>query len=67
VYYLSDVIGAFIISLIIYFVVGKLFDKLEDNPNFDLIIVATGILLSVLLLVYATSNLFLWIMIVLVN
>ena len=54
VHYLSDVIGAFIISLIILFIVGKLFDKLEDNPNFDLIIAGAGILLSILLLVYAT-------------
>lgn len=54
VHYLSDVIGAFIISLIILFLVGKLFDKLEDNPNFDLIIAGAGILLSILLLVYAT-------------
>lgn len=54
VHYLTDVVGAFIISLIILFVVGKLFDKLEDNPNFDLIIVGAGILLSVLLLAYAT-------------
>lgn len=54
VHFLSDVIGAFIISLIILFVVSKLFDKLEDNPNFDLIIAGVGILLSVLLLVYAT-------------
>ena len=54
VHYLTEVIGAFIISLIILFVVGKLFDKLEDNPNFDLIIAGAGILLSVLLLVYAT-------------
>lgn len=54
VHFLSDVIGAFIISMIILFIVGKLFDKLEDNPNFDLIIAGAGILLSVLLLVYAT-------------
>ncbi|WP_407421082.1 phosphatase PAP2 family protein [Methanobrevibacter sp.] len=54
VHYLTDVIGAFIISLIVLFVVGKLFDKLEDNPNFDLIIVGAGILLSIILLAYAT-------------
>ena len=51
VHYLSDVIGAFIISLIVLFIVGKLFDKLA---NFDLVIVGAGILLSILLLVYAT-------------
>lgn len=54
VHYLTDVIGAFIISLIVLFVVGKVFDKLEDNPNFDLIILGAGILLSILLLAYAT-------------
>lgn len=32
VHYLTDVIGAFIISLIILFVVSKLFDKLEEIP-----------------------------------
>lgn len=36
------------------FNVGKVFDKLEDNPNFDLIILGAGILLSILLLAYAT-------------
>lgn len=54
VHYLTDVISAFITSLIILFVVGKLFDKLEDNPNFDLIISGASISLSVLLLVYVT-------------
>ena len=54
VHYLTDVIGAFIISLIVLFVVAKLFDKFEDNPNFDLIILGAGILLSVILLAYAT-------------
>ena len=54
VHYLTDVIGAFIISLIILFIVSKLFDRLEENPNFDLIIAGAGILLSVLLLAYAT-------------
>lgn len=53
-HYLTDVIGAFIISLIILVIVNKLFDKLDDNPNFDLIIAGAGILLSILLLVYAT-------------
>ena len=54
VHFLTDVIGAFIASLIILFVVSKLFDKLEENPNFDLVIAGAGILLSVVLLAYAT-------------
>lgn len=54
VHYLSDVIIALILSLIVLWIVSKLFDKLESNPNFDLIILGLGILLSVVLLVYAT-------------
>ena len=54
VHFLTDIIGAFIISLIILFIVSKLFDKLEDNPNFDLVIAGAGILLSILLLAYVS-------------
>lgn len=41
-------------SLIILFIVSNLFDRIEDNPNFDLIIAGARILLSVALLAYAT-------------
>lgn len=50
----NRLIGVFIASLILLFVVSKLFDKLEENPNFDLVIAGAGILLSVVLLAYAT-------------
>lgn len=54
VHYLTDVICGFIISLIVLFIVRKVFDKFEDNPNFDLYVLGAGILFSILLLVYAT-------------
>ena len=54
VHYLTDIIGGIILSLIVLWIVSKLFDKLESNPNFDLIILTAGIVFSILLLVYAT-------------
>ena len=35
-------------------IVGKLFEKLDDNPNFDLILLGAGIVFSILLISYAT-------------
>ena len=54
VHYLTDIIGGIIISVIVLWIVSKLFEKLESNPNFDLIILGAGIVLSILLLAYAT-------------
>lgn len=54
VHYLSDILGGIIISIISLLVVGKVFDKYEDNPNFDLYVAGAGIILSFLLLAYAT-------------
>lgn len=53
VHSLEDIIVGIVLSFIVLFIVGKVFDKYEDNPKFDLIILAAGIILSVLFLVYA--------------
>lgn len=54
VHYPTDILGGIIISTIILLAVGKLFDRYENNPNFDLYVAGAGIILSILLLVYAT-------------
>lgn len=49
-----DVIFGFLFSLIVLIVMKKVFDKYEDNPNFDLIILAAGIIFSIILIAYST-------------
>ncbi|WP_292793888.1 phosphatase PAP2 family protein [Methanobrevibacter sp.] len=52
----ADVICAIISSLIILIIIRKVFDKYGDNPNMDLIIAGAGILISILLMVYAVTK-----------
>ena len=54
VHSLMDIVVGLIVALVPLFIVGRIFDKYEDNPNLDLILLACGIILSVLLIVYAT-------------
>lgn len=49
-----DVIAGVVIAFVSLFIVKKAFEKLGDNPKFDLILLAAGIVFSILLLVYAT-------------
>ena len=49
-----DMVFGFIFSLIVLIIVGKVFDKYEDNPNFDLMVLAAGIIFSILLILYST-------------
>lgn len=49
-----DVIFGFLFSLIVLIIMKKVFDKYEDRPNFDLIILAAGIILSIILILYTT-------------
>ena len=49
-----DIIVGLIIAFVSLWIIGKLFDKMEDNPNFDLMLLAAGIVFSILLIAYAT-------------
>lgn len=48
-----DVIVGLISTLAVLWITGKLFDRLEENPNFDLVIAGVGIAASVILIIYA--------------
>lgn len=54
VHTILDILVGIVSTLVVLVIIGKLFDKMEDNPNMDLIIVGVGILISVLLIAYAT-------------
>lgn len=49
-----DIIVGLIVALISLFIGAKLLKKVEDNPNFDLIILGVGIVFCAILIVYAT-------------
>ena len=51
-----DIISGVILSLIVLVGVKKLFEKYGDNPNFDLMIAGIGILISIILIVYALTK-----------
>ena len=51
-----DVIFGFLCTLAVLVIIKKLFDKLDEYPNLDLIIAAVGIIASVLLVVYAMTK-----------
>ena len=49
-----DMVFGFIFSLIVLIIVGKVFDKYGDHPNFDLMVLGAGIIFSILLIIYST-------------
>ena len=51
VHTIPDVVFGVILTLIVLMIFNKLFDKLEDNPNLDIIISAVGIVISVLVVI----------------
>lgn len=54
VHSLLDIVVGLIIALVSLLLVSKLFEKFEDKANFDLILLVSGIVFSVLLIAYAT-------------
>ena len=56
VHSIVDVIFAFIFTFIVLIVFSKLFDKLEEKPNLDIIISCIGIIISFLIVVYAFTK-----------
>ena len=51
-----DVIFGFILTVIVLLIFSKLFDNLEENPNLDIVISAIGILISILIVIYALTK-----------
>ena len=51
-----DVIFGFILTAIVLLIFSKLFDKLEEKPNLDIVISCIGILISILIVVYALTK-----------
>lgn len=51
-----DVIFGFIFTVIVLLIFSKLFDKLDEKPNLDILISAIGILISILIIVYALTK-----------
>lgn len=51
-----DVIFGFIFTLIVLIIFSKLFDKLEEKPNLDIIISCVGIAISILVVIYALTK-----------
>lgn len=54
VHSLMDIIIGLVVALISLFIGAKLLERVEDNPNFDLIILGVGIVFCAILIVYAT-------------
>lgn len=51
-----DVIFGFLFTLIVLLIFSKLFDKLEEKPNLDIVISCVGILISILVAIYALTK-----------
>jgi hypothetical protein len=51
-----DVIFGFIFTFIVLLIVSKLFNKLEEKPNLDIIISCVGIVISILIVIYALTK-----------
>lgn len=56
VHSILDVFFGFLLTLIIVIIFSKLFDKVEEKPNLDIIISVIGIIFAVALTIYATTK-----------
>ena len=56
VHSILDVFGAFIYTIIILLIFSKLFDKLDEKPNLDIIISVVGLILAVLVTIYTLTK-----------
>lgn len=56
VHSILDVIFGFIFTLIVLLIISKLFDMLEEKPNLDIVISCIGIVLSILIVIYALTK-----------
>lgn len=51
-----DVIFGFVFTLIVLLIFSRLFDKLEERPNLDIVISCVGIAISILIVIYALTK-----------
>lgn len=51
-----DVIFGFLFTLVVLIIFSKLFDKIEEKPNLDIIISVIGIILAIALIIFATTK-----------
>lgn len=56
VHSILDVICGFAFTLIVLIIFSKLFDKLDEKPNLDIIIACVGIIISILIIIYALTK-----------
>ena len=56
VHTVPDVVFGFILTLIVLVVFSKLFDKLEEHPNLDIIISSLGIVISILVVIFTLTK-----------
>ena len=56
VHSILDVIFGFLFTVAVLLIFSKLFDKLEEKPNLDIVISCVGILISILIVVYALTK-----------
>lgn len=56
VHSILDVFGALIYTVIVLIIFSKIFDKLEENPNLDIIISAIGLILMMLVSVFTFAK-----------
>ncbi|AMD17198.1 hypothetical protein TL18_03665 [Methanobrevibacter sp. YE315] len=51
-----DVLGAFIYTVIVLLIFSKLFDRLDEKPNFDIIISVIGLILAAIVTIYILTK-----------
>ena len=56
VHTLADVVFGFILTFLVMLLFSKLFEKLDENPNLDIIISVIGIVISVLVVIFASTK-----------
>ena len=56
VHSILDVIFGFIFTIIVLLIFSKLFDKLEENPNLDIAISCAGIVIAILIAIFALTK-----------
>ncbi len=56
VHFILDVIGGVILAIVVLIIMNKVFDKLEENPNLDIIISVVGLILLAIVTVITLTK-----------
>ena len=56
VHSILDVIGGVILAIVVLIIMNKVFDKLEENPNLDIIISVVGLILLAIVTVITLTK-----------